>query len=113
MDRGTVLLFTAAGLGHADPTMQGRLANTFLSLVRDNELYPAKICFYTEGVRLVCSGSPVLAVLKSLETAGVELIVCRTCLDFFGLVDQVQVGVVGGMPDIIEALRQADKVIPL
>jgi hypothetical protein len=30
-----------------------------------------------------------------------------------GLADQVQVGIVGGMPDIIEAQIRADKVITL
>jgi len=38
---------------------------------------------------------------------------CSTCLNYFNLVDQVQVGIVGGMPDIIEAQRKAAKVITL
>lgn len=39
------------------------------------------------------------------------MIVCRTCLEYFGLLDRVQVGTVGGMPDIIAALWAANKVI--
>ncbi len=113
MDSNTVLLFTRYGLGQADPALQQRLANTFLTLLGEHQLHPGKICFYTDGVRLVCEGSPVLEQLKALEAAGVELIICRTCLDSFGLLKQVRVGVVGGMPDIIEALNQAGKVISL
>ncbi|NLC12929.1 MAG: hypothetical protein GX768_02630, partial [Chloroflexi bacterium] len=51
--------------------------------------------------------------LRNLEEAGVELIVCSTCLEYFGLVEQVRVGKVGGMPNILAALQQADKVISL
>jgi hypothetical protein len=54
-----------------------------------------------------------LDVLKSLEAKGVRLILCSTCLNTFNLADQVRVGVVGGMPDIIEAQRCAGKVITL
>ena len=36
-----------------------------------------------------------------------------TVLNHYGLEDQVQVGVVGGMTDILEAQWRADKVITL
>jgi sulfur relay (sulfurtransferase) complex TusBCD TusD component (DsrE family) len=113
MDANTVLVFTRGGLGQADAALQGRLATTFLSLVNEHGLLPAKILFYTEGVQLVCEGSPVLDQLHALETRGVELIICRTCLDYFGLLDKVRAGVVGGMGDIIAAMQQAGKVISL
>ena len=73
----------------------------------------AAICFYTDGVRLVVEGSPVIELLKSLEAKGVRLILCSTCLSYFNLTDQVKVGIVGGMTDIIEAQRRASKVISL
>ncbi len=113
MDRATVLVFTRAGMGHAEPALQERLSTTFLSLLIQNDLLPAKICFYTEGVKLVCEGSPVLEQLQALEAQEVEMIICKTCIDYFGLADKVRVGVVGGMPDIITAMEQADKVISL
>jgi sulfur relay (sulfurtransferase) complex TusBCD TusD component (DsrE family) len=74
---------------------------------------PDAICFYTDGVKLVCAGSPVLAELESLEQEGVRLVICKTCLDYLGLADRVQVGVVGGMTDIITAMWEADTVITL
>jgi hypothetical protein len=79
----------------------------------ENDILPAVICFYTEGVRLVVDGSPVLDSLKSLESKGVRLILCSTCLNFYNLTNQVQAGIVGGMTDIIEAQFQAGKVITI
>ncbi len=113
MNNQTVLLFTRNGLGEASAELQGKLAQKFLTLILESGLLPAKILFYTDGVRLACSGSPVLDPLKQLEAKGVELVLCKTCLDTFGLGEQVEAGIVGGMPDIIEAMTKAEKVISL
>jgi peroxiredoxin family protein len=82
-------------------------------LLDDSRTLPAAICFYTDGVKLVCDGSPILNELRALEAGGVHLVVCQTCLDYFGLADRVRVGVVGGMTDIITAMWEADSVITL
>lgn len=113
MDKNTVLVFTANGMGNAAQELQHLLADKFLGLLLESGVLPAKILFYTEGVKLACNGSPVLDNLKKFQDRGVELVLCSTCLDYFGLTDQVAVGIVGGMPDIIEAMQKAEKVISL
>ncbi len=113
MNNQTVLLFTRAGMGEAPADLQGKLAQKFLTLILESGMLPAKILFYTDGVKLACAGSPVLDPLKQLEAKGVELVLCKTCLDYFGLSEQVEAGIVGGMPDIIEAMSKAEKVISL
>jgi selenium metabolism protein YedF len=110
-DSETVILITRNGMGEADPELQQKLIKTYLTLLDENNILPAVICFYTEGVQLVVEGSPVLDVLKSLEDKKVHLIICGTCLNFYGLTEKVEVGIVGGMTDIIEAQRRAAKVI--
>jgi sulfur relay (sulfurtransferase) complex TusBCD TusD component (DsrE family) len=109
----TVILFTRNGLGDAPEGLQQTLAVKFLNLLAQEDEKPSQILFYTEGVKLVCEGSLVLGWLRNLEEAGVELIVCSTCLEYYGLTDQVRVGKIGGMPGILAALQQADKVISL
>ncbi len=113
MNNQTVFLFTRYGVGQAPEDLQGKLAHKFLSLIIEAGTLPAKILFYTDGVKLACVGSPVIEQLKQLEARGVELILCSTCLGYYGLTDQVEVGIVGGMPDIIEAMEKAGKVISL
>lgn len=109
----TVILVTRNGMGQAEPALQKKLITTFFRLLEEDHVLPAVICFYTEGVHLVVSGSPILANLHALEAKGVRLILCSTCLNFYNLIDQVQVGVVGGMGDILEAMNRASKVITL
>ena len=113
MDRDTALLFTRQGLGDGPADLQMKLAQRFLSLLLEAGTLPGRVLCYTDGVRLACAGSPVLDQLHALEGRGVEIILCQTCLDTFGLTDQVAVGIVGGMPDIITALQRAAKVISL
>jgi hypothetical protein len=55
----------------------------------------------------------VLAQLQKLESLGVRLVLCQTCLKYFNLENQVKVGIVGGMGDIITCMTQADQVITL
>jgi len=109
----SVILMTHNGMGDAPIELGHKLVRTYLSLLLENGDLPAALCFYTEGVRLAVEGSPVIDQLKQLETRGVRLILCSTCLNYFGLMDAVQVGIMGGMTDILEAQVQAEKVITL
>jgi len=111
-EKDIVIVFKTQGLGITDlQSLKEQLAKTYLGLVLQMDPLPAAVCFYTDGVRLACEGSPVLDELKSLEAKGVRLILCQTCLNTFELYDKVKVGVVGGMGDIITAMWQADSVI--
>lgn len=107
----TAFLFTRFGLGQAPEDLQLRLAGNFLALLAEQDPPPADLLFYGEGVKLVCEGSPVLDQLQALKAQGANVLICRTCLDYFQLADKVRVGVIGGMPGILEAMGRAGKVV--
>ena len=109
----TVILVTNNGMGKADEKLQTLLFNKYLDLLLQHENFPVALCFYTEGVKLVCEGSPALEQLRLLESKGVRLIICTTCLNYFELTEKVKVGIVGGMGDILEAQLKAEKVITI
>jgi intracellular sulfur oxidation DsrE/DsrF family protein len=110
--KAIVIIFKNNGMGiTSEQALQDKLTKTFLTLTQQNPNLPRAICFYTEGVKLACEGSPVLEELRALEVRGVRLILCQTCLDYFGLKDKVRIGIVGGMGDIITAMWQADSVL--
>lgn len=110
---GILVAITRDGMGQAPPELAHKLLRTWLTLVLQNDRLPGAICFYTEGVRLVVEGSPVLDLLQTLEARGVRLVICSTCLGHYGLSERVRVGIVGGMTDILAAQWMADKVIAL
>ena len=111
--KNTVIQITNNGMGKSDEALQHKLVGKYLELIQLNKSLPNAICFYTDGVKLVVEGSPVLKQLEELESKGVRLIVCSTCLEHFNLSDKVQLGIMGGMTDIIEAQIKAEKVITL
>lgn len=106
----SMVLFTRFGMGDAPAELQQKLAGVFLKLL-DQDTPPGVIAFYGDGVKLTCEGSPVIDQLRALSDKGVRLVVCQTCLDFFGLREQMRVGIVGGMGDIVAAMKSAAKVI--
>ena len=109
----TVLIINNNGMGKGPQDLQLTLLSKYLELLEQQNDLPSAICFYTEGVRLVTEGSPVIEKLQLLEGKGVRLIVCSTCLNYFSLSEKIKIGIVGGMGDILEALRLAGKVITL
>jgi len=111
--KDAIVLLTRYGMGSADEKLQLTLLAKYFELLLQGGDLPSAICFYTDGVKLVCEGSPVIEQLKKLESQNVRLIICSTCLNYFGLQEQVRVGIVGGMGDILEAQIQAEKVISI
>lgn len=100
-------------MGKGPEDLQLTLIGKYLQLLDQNGELPTAIYFYTDGVKLVTDGSPVLEQLRALEKKGVRLVVCSTCLNYFGLADKIAIGVVGGMNDILEAQLKAEKIITL
>ena len=49
--------------------------------------------------------------LKELEAQGVEILTCGTCLNHYGLTDQLQVGTVTNMYVIAEKMTQASLIV--
>jgi hypothetical protein len=109
----TCLLLTHDGMGSGEVELQHALLGKYLGLLLAGGLTPRALCFYTDGVHLVCAGSPVLEDLRALEQRGSRLLVCTTCLDFYGLREQVAVGTPCAMPDILQAQLEAERVITL
>ena len=70
-----------------------------------------KVIFYNSGAFLTTEGSEALKDLKALEEAGATIMTCGTCLDFYGIKDKLQVGIISNMYDIVEAQMNAGLII--
>ncbi|WP_197735959.1 sulfurtransferase-like selenium metabolism protein YedF [Arabiibacter massiliensis] len=75
---------------------------------------PASLLFMNAGVKLVAGGEQqVVDSVRSLMEQGAEVLVCGTCLDFYGLKDRLAAGEASNMYDILGRMREAAKVISL
>ena len=108
-----VIMISRQGMGNAEPELGYKLIQTYLTLLSENPQKPSAIVFYTEGVKLLCEGSPVISLIETLEKAGVRIVACTTCLNYYNLMDKLKVGIPGSMGDVLTYQVQASKVITL
>jgi len=106
------VLVSTDRIGRGDDELGRVLMKNFLYSLARNAEKPAAVMLMNEGVRLACAGSDSLDDLALLAEEGVSIKVCGTCLDFLGLKDALNVGVVGTMPDSVAALI-ADDVLTI
>lgn len=110
---GILIQINSFGMGSGDKELGLQLIEKYFELQTQEEEVPSFIVFYNEGVKLLTSNSPALKALKELEKRGTKLIACSTCLNHYKLTEELQVGLSGGMPDIIALQIRATKVINL
>ncbi|KOH43398.1 hypothetical protein NC99_38250 [Sunxiuqinia dokdonensis] len=109
----TLIQITHNGMGTGDGELGLLLVQNYLKLLSEERELPQVMAFYNGGVKLICSGSPVVGTLQTLEQKGVKLMACKTCLNHFGLINQMEVGIAGTMTDILLLQKAAEKVINL
>lgn len=100
-------------MGQGDEELGARLIANFLSKLIDAQLKPKIVVLYNSGVKLAAKGSAVLESLHSLENLGVEIICCGTCVNFYGLADQMEAGRVSDMPEIVKVLTGAKATVTI
>jgi len=114
MSNKVVVLVRQDGLGsvaQTDRAFGREMFDRFLHSLESQSVKPHAICFFTEGVRLTCDGSPVLFSLRLIEKMGVRLVTCASCLEYYGLKGKIAAGEIGGMKEIVRLLMEADSVV--
>ncbi|MCM1169641.1 MAG: sulfurtransferase-like selenium metabolism protein YedF [Bacteroides sp.] len=106
-----VVAVSSLCMGKGDERLGSLLIKAFLNVLPELDSLPQAICFYNEGVKLTCADSPVLESLKVLQEKGVSLVVCGTCVEFYGLQEKVAVGSISNMYHIATLLSQSFKVV--
>lgn len=100
-------------MGRGNAELGTVLIRTFLHTLCQQKDKPDIMIFYNTGVKLTLQGADTLEDLKELAIAGVEILVCGTCLNFFGVKENLGVGVVSNMYDITEITSNAGRLLML
>lgn len=107
----TVVVISSDQMGTGSEELGKTLLKGFLYALSQQDELPATILFYNSGARITCENSASIEDLKALSQAGVEILTCGTCLNFYGLSDKLQVGEVTNMYVIAEKMTGADLVV--
>jgi len=108
-----VVFITAESIGAGDDELGGKLMLNFLATLPELGQGLWRIVLVNGGVKLACAGHPCLEKLEALAKSGVSILVCGTCLSFFGLMEKKQVGDTTNMLDVVTSLGTAGKVIQI
>ena len=111
---GIVIFIASNILGRGENIELGNLLmHSFLNTLGGLNTKPECIIFMNNGVKLVVEDSLVVGELKQLESQGIEILACGTCLSRLNLTEKVAVGQVSNMYTLADTLLRAEKVISL
>ena len=109
--KGMLVVLSGNVMGTGDPKLGTSLVKAFVFALTKQDQLPDTILCYNTGASLTCEGADTLEDLKLLESEGVTILTCGTCLDFYGLKEKLAVGGVTNMYDIVERMESAAQII--
>lgn len=97
-----------------DGQLGTKLLAGFLSNIIEVENFPKIIICVNDSV-LINTNEDHEAhfAMKKLQNLGVEIINCRTCLEYFGKINDLKIGKIGNAKEILSNLCKSAKVISL
>lgn len=109
--KGMLLVLSANTMGTGDEKLGKALMKAFVFALTRQDTLPETVLCYNTGAFLTCEGADTLEDLKLLESEGVTVLTCGTCLDFYGLKEKLAVGGVTNMYDIVERMESARTLV--
>ena len=99
-----VVLIGSNSMGSPDEKLGRLLLGNFLRILGDREDLPKFIVLWKGGVQIAAKSSDLIEYLKILQGKGVAIISCKTCVEYFGLENDIEVGEIDGMIRILDIL---------
>lgn len=113
-DGSYAVFFNTNAIGTNDSELGFNLAKMAIFTLSESDNIPSYILFMNEGVKLPAGEEDqIIDNLNTLIEKGTEVLVCGTCLNFYGLSDKLRAGKVSNMYDILGAMQNVNKVIKL
>jgi selenium metabolism protein YedF len=106
-----VVILSDNRMGRGDDVLGDILIRSFIHTILQLNPLPDTIICYNAGVKLAVKDSAVLDDMQQLAQAGVDILVCGTCVNYFGLGDQVATGHISNMYDIAETMAGAARLL--
>ena len=108
---GLVVAISQNQMGHGSEELGKILIKGFIFSLSQLEVPPKAVVFFNGGVKLTLQDANTLADIKVMEERGTKIRICGTCADYYKVKEQVAVGEICNMYDIVEFMSGAQKVI--
>lgn len=98
-------------IGEGDQELGKNLMRMFLYTLTESDDLPSYILFMNGGVKLPTLDEQAVDHIKKLKEKGVEVLVCGACLNYYKIAEELKVGQVSNMYEILDKMQKAGKVI--
>lgn len=97
-----IILLSSDQLGNGQKELGEGILETFFTILKQKEELPIAIFCMNRGVYTLTTQSLVSLQLKELEEKGVDVLACKTCVDYYKLEAELVTGKISGMDHFIE-----------
>jgi selenium metabolism protein YedF len=109
----TCIFINSDKMGTGNDELGEVLIKGYIYTLTECKPYPKSIVFVNSGIKLTTVNEATVENLTILQEAGVEVLSCGTCLDYYGLKDNLKVGNVTNMYTIVELMNNSTKTISI
>ncbi len=109
----TCIFINSDKMGTGNDELGEVLIKGYIYTLTECKPYPKSIVFVNSGIKLTTVNEATVENLTILQEAGVEILSCGTCLDYYGLKENLKVGNVTNMYTIVELMNNAGKTISI
>jgi len=106
-----LLLIVGTDTMGKDENLGRILMKAFFETMKVTGELPHTIFFLNKGIKLTTTDGEFIPILKELETNGIEIFTCGTCLKYFNLESDLKVGYRGTTNHIIEGMKDFNKTV--
>jgi len=87
------------------------LMKGFFETMKVTKEIPHTIFFLNAGIKLTTLNEEIIPIIKEIESMGVEIFTCGTCLKYYNLESELKVGYRGTTDKIIEGITEFKNTI--
>ncbi|CUN61472.1 sulfurtransferase-like selenium metabolism protein YedF [Clostridium disporicum] len=100
-------------IGAGSEELGKSLMKMFFYTLSEDEDLPKAVLFMNDGVKVPTLNEQAIEHLEVLAQKGVNVLVCGACLNYYNLENELKVGTVSNMYDIVGVMKSISKVITL
>lgn len=105
-----VILVSSNQLGKGSEELGEGILETFFTLLKQREDLPAAIFLMNSGVLTLTNDSLISVHLKEIEEKGVQVLACKTCVDYYEVADKLTAGKISSMAHFVDLAAQHEVI---
>ncbi|MFZ0444335.1 MAG: DsrE family protein [Bacillus sp. (in: firmicutes)] len=108
--KNKVILLASNQLGNGEKELGEGILETFFTILKQKEELPVAVFCMNSGVFTLTEESLVSLQLADLEGKGVDVLACKTCVDYYELNEKLVTGKVSGMAQFVELASEYEVI---